>query len=60
MKITCTQKEKEMLIESIVKSPLCSFPESKHCYVEICDSTQCAKCMNETIEWKIEDGEQDD
>lgn len=59
MKIVCTQEEKEMLIESIVKSTLCPLLASIDCPVEICQRQQCTKCMNEKIEWEIKDGVQE-
>ena len=58
MKVICTTEEKELLVESIVKSPLCPLLESIDCPVEICQRSQCIKCMNGKIQWEIEDGEQ--
>lgn len=55
MKIVCTQEEKEMLIETIVKSTLCPLLASIDCPVEICQREQCTKCMNEKIEWEVTD-----
>lgn len=60
MKIICTSDEKEVLMKSIIKSPICPFTATTDCPVEICNATECEDCVNKFIEWEIvEDGEQD-
>lgn len=53
MKITCTQEEKEWLVESLMTSePLCIFADEDF---NRCGG--CHECLDEKIEWEIEDGE---
>lgn len=47
MKITCTAKEKEWLIDYVVANK-CPFPFG-------CADTDCRKCMEKEIEWIIDD-----
>ena len=56
MKITCTSDEKEVLMKSIIKSPICPFTEATaYCPVEICHVEECKDCVNKFIEWEITD-----
>lgn len=54
MKITCTQEEKEWLIESLMTAEtICIFADGDY---NGCG--ECRECLNEKIEWEIKGGEQ--
>lgn len=53
MKITCTLKEKEFLIDVLSKQDVeCPFPGIE-CY-PIDDCPNCKDCLKNRIEWEIE------
>ena len=56
MKISCTKKQKRMLIFAMARSNDCLFP------VDIVDCRKmenCEQCLEENIDWQIEDGDGD-
>ena len=61
MKIICTQSQKELLIECLKDSPKCLFGQDIECPpMEELNGGWCGnKCIEENIEWEIEDGEPD-
>ena len=59
MKIICTSDEKEVLMKSIIKSPICPFAATTDCPVETCYEAECEDCVNKLVEWEIKDGEQE-
>ena len=55
MKITCTQAEKDWLVECLMTSePICIFADD-----EFTGCGSCTECLDKQIEWEIEDGEDD-
>lgn len=54
MKITCTQLEKDWLIDALMNTETPCFFETTGTYIN-CEN--CKKCLNEKIEWEIKDGE---
>lgn len=52
MKITCTEQEKSELITAIRYCTCCSFSHRD----EMCgEMTDCEKCVEQSIEWELED-----
>ena len=49
MKITCTQEEKDFLIDSYLNNRDCACQNKSY--------EDCYKCIEVSIEWQIEDGE---
>lgn len=54
MKIECTEKEKEMLIDVFMTSDICPF-NSTHCF----EGNVCKACIEKNFEWQIKDGEKE-
>lgn len=52
MKITCTKQENSDLITAIKDCTCCSFSHRD----EMCgEMTDCEKCVEQSIEWELED-----
>ena len=56
MKIICTKKEKEAVINAFMDSEYCFHPDNNESCVY---DSGCYECIEASIEWQIEDGEQD-
>ena len=52
MKIECTSKEKELLIDIFVDSGFCHFD-----FTYCCNGNLCKECYEQNIEWKIKEGD---
>ena len=55
MKISCTKKQKFMLIPAIARANDCLFPAD---IVDCGKMENCEKCLEENIDWQIEDGDE--
>ena len=53
MKIVCTQREKDFLVNLLSHTTVCVFDNVA------CGEIDCVSCIRECIEWQIEDGEQE-
>lgn len=51
MKIQCTEKEKELLIDVFMGSCICPF-KSAHCS----EGNVCRACLEKNIKWQIKGG----
>lgn len=52
MKIECTKKEKELLIDMFMESRICPF-NSIHCS----EGNVCKACFEKNVKWQIKDGD---
>ena len=53
MKIICTQAQKEWVLDALKASDKCALES------ELCGEVGCIPCIENSIEWQIEDGEQE-
>lgn len=56
MKIICTKKEKEAVINAFMDSEYCFHPDNNESCVY---DSGCYECIEASIEWQIEDGEKE-
>lgn len=56
MKIQCTKQEKEIIINSLMDSEYCPYPEENQSCIY---DSGCYDCIKVSIEWEIEDGKQE-
>ena len=55
MKITCTKREKEIILKAFDLADLCPFEEN---FSEFCKpGTECHFCCQDHIEWDVKDGD---
>ena len=54
MKISCTKKQKRMLIFAMARSNDCLFPAD---IVNCRKMESCEQCLEENIDWQIEEGD---
>lgn len=53
MKITCTQEEKDRIILLVINNRLCVLDDKRR---EFCGNYRsCKKCLEDRIEWEIEE-----
>ena len=55
MRIECTKKEKELVLEAFEDANVCPFDDA----FGISCSLNCKACTEKNIEWEIKDGEQE-
>ena len=57
MKISCTDKEKENMIQIMYNSEYCPFDGIENDYR--CEPGYCLTCFEQHIEWDVKDGDGD-